>query len=313
MIFQQNSFQKPIFFDNDGGIDDLVTLLVLLTLDQYRLTGVALTNGVSPIEKSSEAIAKLFSLFCRYDLQLAKSDVKPVHPFPEKWQNSIDVFLNDEIIQQRTISENQITNHNTLEFMASKILNEAQQTTIIATGPATNLNQFFTQYPEAISKIERIIWMAGTIHKKGNVRENGTLQNKEWNIYWDAQSAKQLLNSSIPILLLPIDTVEQAEIKLDLLNELNKIDSTLGKLVSNIFSQMYARHSKYYFWDVLTVAALLDKNIFTSTKEAPIEILLDEEHYGEIHEITNGVKISYPNHLNTELFIKKLLNSLKQF
>lgn len=313
MIFQQNSFQKPIFLDNDGGIDDLVALLILLTLDQYRLTGVAVTNGVSPIEKSSEAIAKLFSLFCRYDLQLAKSTVKPVHPFPEKWRKSIDVFLNDEIIQQQAKSENQITNQDTLEFMASKILNEAQQTTLIATGPATNLNQFFTKYPEATSKIERIIWMAGTIHKKGNVQENGVLQRKEWNIYWDAESANQLLNSSIPILLIPIDTVEQATINIDLLNELKQLDSTLGKLVSNIFSQMYARHSKYYFWDVLTAAALLDENIFTSKKHSSVEILQDQMHYGEFNATSTGLNISYPNVINIELFKEKFLNSLKQF
>ena len=313
MIFQQNSFQKPIFFDNDGGIDDLVTLIILLTLDQYRLTGVALTDGVSPIEKSTEAIAKVFSLFCRYDLQVAKSAAKPVHQFPEKWRHSIDLLLNHEIIQQQKTTENQVSESDALEFMAEKILKEEQKTTIIASGPATNLQQFIAKYPEAVSRIERIIWMGGTINAPGNVLENDVLQRKEWNIYWDAKAANDLIHAGIPILLIPIDTVHQAPVTQSLLKKLSNFDSTLGKLVSSIFRAQAARHNDYYFWDVLTTATLLDEQIILSTQEVWVEILHEGEQYGEFQKIKNGAYISYPNIINAELFEEKFLSSLKQF
>lgn len=313
MIFQQNSFQKPIFFDNDGGIDDLITLIVLLTLNQYRLTGVSVTDGVSPIEKSTKAISKIFSLFCRYDLQVAKSAAKPMNQFPEMWRNSIDLLLNHEIIQQQQMIEYQISEQGAPEFMASKILKEPQNTTIVATGPATNLQQFITKYPEVLAKIERIIWMAGTIHSNGNVVENGVLQKKEWNIYWDAASANQLLQSGIPILLIPIDTVKQATVSEKLLNKLSQLDSTLGKIISSIFKEMTNQHSNYYFWDVLTTAGLLNDQIFTKLTEISVEIIYKGNQYGKFYEIENGSKISYPNFLDVELFIENFLSSLKQF
>ena len=313
MIFQQNSFQKPVFFDNDGGIDDLITLLVLLTLDQYRLTGVALTNGVSPIGKSTEAISKLFSLFCRYDLQVAQSTVTPVHQFPEKWRSSVDLFLNNEVIQQQKVEDGQLSKLNASDFMAEKILNEPQKTIIVATGPASNLQQFISKYPEAVSKIEHIIWMGGTIDNTGNVLENGVLQRKEWNIYWDAQAANQLINSGVPIELIPIDTVQQAPVTAELLNALNKLETNLVKVISPILHTMAQWHDQYYFWDVLTTSALLDENIILEQKEVSLAIQHEGSAYAEFHRVTNGASITYPSLLNAELFSKKFLSSLKQF
>jgi purine nucleosidase len=83
---QADSLQRPVFLDMDGATDDLVSLITLMTLPNFKLTGVSVTNGNCYSKNAVESVLRIFGLFCRHDLEVAISDAKAMNVFPTKWR-----------------------------------------------------------------------------------------------------------------------------------------------------------------------------------------------------------------------------------
>ena len=52
-----------VYFNHDGGVDDLVSLLLLLQMPEARVTGVSVVDGDCQIEAALEASRKIIDLF----------------------------------------------------------------------------------------------------------------------------------------------------------------------------------------------------------------------------------------------------------
>lgn len=73
-----------VYFNHDGGVDDLVSLLLLLQMPEARVTGVSVVDGDCQIEAALEASRKIIDLFGgkQAALEVAASDSRPHHQFP---------------------------------------------------------------------------------------------------------------------------------------------------------------------------------------------------------------------------------------
>jgi inosine-uridine nucleoside N-ribohydrolase len=74
-------YQKPIFFDCKGSLDDYIALMSILTLDKYSLTGIVITPVYCDSGKSIELILKILDLFCRHDIKIAINNIEPVNEY----------------------------------------------------------------------------------------------------------------------------------------------------------------------------------------------------------------------------------------
>lgn len=311
-IKSTKSLQKPIFHDHDGSVDDFVALINLLLLDKYRLTGVSVTNGNCYIDSAIETTLKIFNLFCRKDLEVSRSNAIAINEFPTNWREKNSFINNIPILQKHQSDSSKISKLESVDFTAQKLLEEEEKTTIILTGPATNLANTFAKYPEAKKKVKKILWMTGAFLTDGNVKVPDHDGSAEWNIFWDAPKAKQLLEFNLPVVLFPLDICRQLPVDNYVMYHLKKSNTILGELTHELFNPIYQNHSQYFMWDVLPTVYMGKPELFEINKTA-ISIEQRGTSVGNIYRSPNGSAIKFAKKVHDEAFYDYLIDQFKKF
>lgn len=85
---------RNVYFNHDGGVDDLVSLLLLLQMKGVHLTGIGVMGADSYLEPAVSASRKIIDRFGHgASLDVAASDATTAHPFPKEWR--MDAFSVD--------------------------------------------------------------------------------------------------------------------------------------------------------------------------------------------------------------------------
>ena len=307
-----HSYQKPIFYDHDGSVDDFVALVNLLTLNQYRLTGISITNGNCYINTAVESTLRILDLFGRKEVVVAKSDEKAINKFPANWRRKNQFVNSIDYLANRQFDVSKISTKESADFMAEKILAEEEKTIILLTGPASNLVKTFEKYPEVKLKVEKVLWMAGAFLVDGNVKAPDHDGSAEWNIFWNPTAASKLLESGVPIFMFPLDSCRQLPVDNELMYHLKHSKKTLCKLDYQLFEPTYGSHRHYYMWDVLPTVYLRKPNLF-QFEDTAIEVEKRGTSLGNIYRSTGGKKVKYSRSVNDIGFYDLLLKQLSSF
>jgi purine nucleosidase len=310
---QAVSDQIPVFLDMDGATDDLVSLIILMTLPNFRLTGVSITNGNCYLKNALESVLRIYGLFGRNDLEVAVSDAKAVNVFPTKWREKGKLINNLDVIKDITPDYSKASKVEASEFTAQKILSQEGKSIIILTGPAANLSNTIEKYPEIIEKIEKVYWMAGAFLSNGNVIAPDHDGSAEWNIFWDPISARKLITSDLKIVLIPLDACYQVPVDNYLMYFLKKQSKKhkLSRLVYNMLELNYKDHSKYFIWDVLP-SLILGFPEIAHMSNTSIDIELRGTSFGNIFKTSKGSPIHYASLIDDEKFYESFFHQLKQ-
>lgn len=172
--------------------------------------------------------------------------------------------------------------------------------TVLCIGSMTSLHKFQVTYPDSFAKIETLYAMFGAVDVDGNVFHSSPTWKAEFNAIADPHSAKAVLSSAIPnIILVPLDATEEAPLSPDYMDSLTKLDSYEGRFVSElthrvrndwwcqgfnpgcfygysagIGSEITAASllDAYFFWDPLAVAVMIDPSVveFEGTRPTTI-------------------------------------------
>jgi purine nucleosidase len=310
---QAISEQRPVFLDMDGATDDLVSLITLMTLPNFSLTGVSVTNGNCYSKNALESVLRIFSLFGRQELEVAVSNAKAMNPFPTKWREMGKLFNKLDIIKDVVPDYSKASKEEASAFTAQKIMSAQEKSYIILTGPATNLNNTIEKYPEVKDKIEKVFWMAGAFLSNGNVIAPDHDGSAEWNIFWDPLSARNLLTSELNIILFPLDACYQVPVDNYLMYFLKKQSKfKLSRLVYSTLELTYKEHSKYYMWDVLPSIFLGFPEI-AHLSNTSIDIELRGTSLGNIFKTSKGSPIHFASWIDDEKFYDCFFHQLKQF
>ena len=305
--------KRPVFLDMDGATDDMVSLITLLTLHDFRLTGVSVTNGNCYYKNAVESVLRIFSLFCRYDLEVAVSSAKAINAFPTKWREKGKPINKLDVIKDTPPDYSRLSQEEAADFTARKILSEKEKSIVILTGPATNLNNTLEKYPEVIEKIEKVYWMAGAFLSNGNVIAPDNDGSAEWNIFWDPVSARKLLISELKISLFPLDACYQVPVDNYMMYFLKKQSKyKLSQLVYSMLESDFNEHSKYFIWDVLPTICLGFPEI-AHLSNTSVDIELRGTSVGNIFKTSKGSPIHYASWIDDEKFYERLFHQLKQF
>ena len=103
---------------------------------------------------------------------------------------------------------------------------------IIATGPLTNIAKVLMDSPEIEQDIEEIVWMGGALFTSGN-----TTSHSEFNAYCDPDALEIVLNSKIPLTVVPLDVTLKTYIrKEDFRNLISDVSSEIKEFLEDITS-----------------------------------------------------------------------------
>ncbi|NLC96831.1 MAG: pyrimidine-specific ribonucleoside hydrolase RihA [Erysipelotrichaceae bacterium] len=299
-----------VIIDCDPGHDDIMAIFcALANKEKIDILGYTTVCGNNLLDKVTDNLCNVLS-FLNIEAMVAKGAHKPLfydsEPQPiAHGESGLDgpVF---------TYSNLKPINLNANDFLYNTISKE-EKVILFGLGPLTNIASFIQKHPDIISKIDKLIIMGGSIYK-GNI-----LEESEFNIYCDPHSAKIVFDSSLDIILAPLEVCDFCTLHHNIIEDF-KDKSKLFQLTYEIL-EFYFRYSKRKgdikspVFDLAVPMYLLHPEIFEG-KNAFVDIILDQDKRGKTiinyNEKGNTLVLDKcDNHLFEQYFLNDL-NTLEK-
>lgn len=300
--------KQLVLLDHDGGIDDYLATMLLLTMDHIELLGVVVTPADCYIQPSVSATRKIIDLMGFSQISVAESTVRGINPFPQLYRR--DSFIVDHlpILNQSEIINTPLVAETGQDFMVRVLREASAPVTLMVTGPLTTVAVALEKAPEIEAKIQKIVWMGGALNVPGNVEkslEPGQDGSAEWNVYWDAVSAAQVWKTQIEIIMCPLDLTNNVPVTSELVQKMGK---QRRYPLSDLAGQCYALviPQDYYFWDVLATAYLGHPEYY-QLREWETEIITTGLSQGRTKVVSGGRKISAMDQVDKAAFYAYIL------
>lgn len=303
---------RNFYFNHDGNVDDLVSLLLLLQMPDVNLLGVGVTDADGYVEPASLASRKIVDRFGhegRKPADVAKSDSRAKHQFPDAWRLSAFSFNDFPLLNEHgdTPQIPLAAKPGHLD-MIDKLQSSDQKVTLVMTGPLTDLARALKTDPTIIDKIDKLYWMGGALNSQGNVAAPGADDTMEWNAYWDANAVKTVWDSSLEIVMLGLDSTDQVPLtsKLRLRWAAQRSYPALD-LIGQGYSLVHSfeANSIYYLWDVLTTLSSRYPELI-ECKQVKTDVITTAPSEGRTYETKNGREVTFVTSVDAEAFYDKI-------
>ncbi|PHG74026.1 nucleoside hydrolase [Bacillus wiedmannii] len=308
---------KKVYFNHDGGIDDLISLFLLLQMDNVKLTGVSVIPADCYLEPAMSASRKIIDRFGKGNIEVAASNSRAKNPFPKDWRMHafyVDALpiLNESGKVVTPVAEKP-AHHHLIEIL----LQTEEKTTLLFTGPLTDLARTLYEAPVIKEKIERLIWMGGTFRTAGNVHEPEHDGTAEWNSFWDPEAVARVWESKIEIVLVTLESTNQVPLTIDIRERWAKERKYIG---IDFLGQCYAMvpplvhfstNSTYYLWDVLT-AAFVGKSDLAKLQTINSIVHTNGPSQGRTMETVDGRPVNVVYDVKRDVFFEYITKLAKK-
>lgn len=247
--------KKKIIIDTDPGIDDAVALAVALFSEELDIKLITTVAGNVEIDKVTENSLKLLTFFNK-KIPVAKGASKPLtrKSFIASHVHGISGMDGYDF---SAVDRSNLVNLDASEAIHKVLEESAENFTIIAIGPLTNIANLLLKYPESKNKIEKIVLMGGNIGR-GNA---GIFS--EFNFKVDPEAADIVFNSDLELVMCPLEIGKKAVIKKDVAMKIKDLNRTGYMLYSllNKYGDGNFEHGLRMF-DLCAVAYVIKPQLF---------------------------------------------------
>lgn len=309
---------KKVYLNHDGGVDDLVSLFLLLQMKDVELLGVGVIPADCYLEPAMYASRKIMDRFGNgNDVEVAASTSRGKNPFPKEWR--MHAFFVDAlpILNELGSIKTKIAKQPAHQHMIDIIRKSDEPVTLLFIGPLTDLARALEEAPEIESNIEKLVWMGGTFLEKGNVEEPEHDGSAEWNAFWDPDAVKRVWESSIPIDLVALESTNKVPLTIDVRNRWASERKDIG---IDFLGQCYAMvpplvhfqtNSTYFLWDVLTTATI-GKPDLVKKKQVKSIVHTDGASQGKTEISNKGRPVNLVYDVNRDAFFDYITNLARQ-
>ena len=316
--------RTPVLIDCDTGIDDILSFVLAFSSDRLNIKGITTVAGNQVLKYTTYNTLNALELMGRTDIPLAQGADRPLErPLRDAGYIHGKSGLGDYVFPKET----KIKPVDALawDFLYEKLNESEEKVTIIALAPLTNIAKLLIKYPDIKSKIEKIVFMGGSI-RTGNPTPVST-----FNVLVDPEAAKLVLKSGVEFEMCPLDTTRFAYVTDDEIEYMKEIGNPVADMayqVCNFYNVTTRvnnngteRFKGLCIHDLATVMAVTNPEIFTSKR-----------YYGDVEtrgELTTGfTMIDYENILrkkeeekninfletiNRDRFIEILFDALNKY
>jgi purine nucleosidase len=302
--------EKLVLMDHDGGVDDYLSTVLLLTMEHVRLLGIVVTPADCYIQPAVSATRKLLDLMGRDDIPVAESTVRGLNPFPRVFRRDAFTIDHFPILNEHGEPRTPLAPETGQVFMARVLREAPEPVTLLVTGPLTTVAAALDLDPSIERNIKEILWMGGALNVPGNVdpiMEGGQDLTAEWNVYWDPPAAHRIWQTDIPITLCPLDITNNVPVTSEYVRTIAR---NRRYPLSDFAGQCYAlvTHQDYFFWDVLTTAYLGRPDLFT-VREVETVIIPTGISQGRTLMQPGGKKVTALETVKKEEFYRYMLEA----
>jgi inosine-uridine nucleoside N-ribohydrolase len=243
---------SPILLDCDPGHDDAIALLLALGSDELEVRGVTTVAGNQTLEKTTANAIRVLELAGRGEIPVAAGAARPLVREPRV---AADVHGETGLDgPDLPPPQAEPSTQHAVDFLAERI----EGTTLVATGPLTNVALLLARYPDA--KPERIVLMGGAI-AEGNVTPAA-----EFNIWADPEAAQRVFTSGLDVTMVGLDVTHQALVTAEHAEQL-RAAGRIGEVVAELLEFYGGFHRATYGWngspihDAVAVAHVIDPTL----------------------------------------------------
>lgn len=308
---------RTVLFDHDGGVDDLLSLIMLLAMPHIRLAGIVVTPGDCFLRPALSATFKILRLMGRLDIEVSGGALYGVNPFPRAWRAHAYAIDALPILNESTKALPQPVSEPGHEFLARQLQSAESPVTVLITGPVSNLAAALATAPELVANIEEVVWMGGALKVDGNVRDYEHDGSAEWNAYWDPPATYSLWQSQVPITLFSLDCTNHVPVTMDFLQRLAlqrqyPLADLAGQCWAMTVGTIPSYEYVYHMWDTLTTG-YLGAPQHISFRNARTKIIPNGPSAGRTEEITEGGRlIRVAASVDVEGFLNYVLELFRQ-
>ena len=310
---------RPVFFDHDGGLDDFLSLLMLVSYDDIDLLGISITPADTLPEAAVPATRKILDLGGRSDVPVAAGTVEGAHPFPLAWR--VDAYkVNDLPVLNQNEGEPRapLADVPGQELMARTLLAAAEPVTVLMTSPLTNLAWTLSNHPEVEERVARLVLMGGALDVEGNVQVEGHDGSAEWNIYWDPAAAKRVWDSQIPIRLFTLDATNQVPVTPGFRTAFGRqyrfdLSAAAGSIwaMTSGWEIAVGMVNPYFCWDTLATSSLVRPDLCTY-REVRCDVVTSGPSEGRTMITDSGRPVRAADVVDANGFYAHVLDTLRR-
>ena len=309
---------RPIIIDTDMAPDDWFAILYLLNRPDVSVAAITVTGtGEAHCEPGIKNAMSLTALAGQPDIPVSCGRTTPLqgdHAFPTEWRTRVDSLAGLSLQSNPA----PVTPQTAVELLTSIIASMPDKVTILALGPLTNLAELLQSDPKIKDNIEMFYIMGGAVDVPGNVgASHAGIDNSaaDWNIYVDPRAAAIVLQSGVPITLVPLDATNYVPVTTDFINRLKKDRQTPeANFTYDVLSKTqyydFVKSGGYYFWDT-SAAAILTDNSLAVFETRNLTIIEEEGNQsGRTQASENGAPVRVAVEVEAERFEQLFLDTL---
>jgi purine nucleosidase len=196
--------RRRIIIDTDPGIDDAVAILLALAArEELEVLGIVAVAGNLTLPQTERNARRICELAGRADVPVYAGCERPIlHPLATAEHIHGETDRDRLLLPEPTMAPR--AQHG-IDFLIETLLGEEAGTiTLCALGPLTNIAMALVKAPQVAGKISELVIMGGTCFELGNVTPAA-----EFNFHVDPHAAAILIDSGIPITMIPLDVTHQ--------------------------------------------------------------------------------------------------------
>ena len=257
---------RPIIIDTDPGQDDAVAILMALASPELEVVGITTVAGNVPQPLVTENALRLVELAGRPDVPVYAGARRPLlRPLVTAEEVHGPTGLDGaDLPPPRTAP----ADGHAVDFIVEACRRaEGEGITLCPIGPLTNLALALVKEPDIVEGIREIVVMGGASFEGGN-----TTPAAEFNIYVDPHAAAIVLDSGVPITMMPLDVTHKALVMPEHIDRFRDLGSSVGDAVAGMLAY-YERHDveKYGtggapLHDPCVIAYLIDPELFSGRR-----------------------------------------------
>jgi inosine-uridine nucleoside N-ribohydrolase len=229
---------RKVIIDCDPGVEDAVALA--LALFDPRLE-VAAVTGVAGEVLAEQATQNIQAVIEQLDPprfpRVGAATPHEAAPMVDTPKMSGE----DGLAGQAWHVPQLVHQHNSEKILCDELKTDPDLVTVICLGPLTNIARAFQRDSTLANSVGRLIILGGAVNGIGNVTPAA-----EFNMYYDAESAREIFRSGTTKTLVPLDITRQVTFGLDLMNELPPESTRPGGFLRRLISHSFRAHRQVF-------------------------------------------------------------------
>lgn len=249
----------PIILDCDPGHDDAVAILLAVASPRLDLRAITTTFGNCSVEDATNNTLRVLTLAGEHRVPVAAGASGPLRGTRELGNYVHGVSgLDGPELPEPAMS---IVDESAVELMRQLLTEGREPTTLVATGPMTNVARLLAETPEAARAVREVLFMGGST-ERGNHTPTA-----EFNTYADPDALDVVLGSGVPVRMVGLNLTHQALATASVVERMRAMPHPVGRTCADwmgFFGSSY--HQLWEFdappvHDPCTVAALIDPDV----------------------------------------------------